>query len=229
MSAFVTVEIDDESKKRMTSVLNEFVRLSGKEVENGIELIAVSAAKRLANNVQRFGLTNQSGDHFQSSIGNQVYRAIQHANVMGTPGQPEEVHNLVRRKGVVPKSLVTQGQFKRDPISVADRETLARKKKALAGRAKGAWIEAGNKAQNKKMTRIPAWVNRHNNSGYGDAKKSGIGLKHTIELENKTPYLRYIQPDKKIAEATGYGLKSGFKRLETMIKKMEEKANREMK
>lgn len=228
MSAFVTVEIDEESRKKMKSVLEEFLRLSGKGVEEGIKMISVSAAKRLANNVQQFGLTVKKGDSFKKSIGGQVYRAVINANVMGTPGTPEEVHNRVRRKGVVPKSLVMEGQYKREPISVFDREQLAREKKALAGRAKGAWIEAGDQALGKQITRIPAWIARHRVSGYGAAKKSGFGLNHTIELENKTPYLRFIQPDKKIAEATTYGMKSGLKRIQIIVDKLTEKANREL-
>lgn len=228
MSAFVTVEIDEESRKKMKSVLEEFSRLSGKGVEEGIQMIAVSAAKRLSRNVHPFGLTVKKGEEFQSSIGRQVYRAVNNANVTGKPGTAAEVHLKARRKGVVPKSLVMHGQFQREPISVFDREQLAREKKSLAGRAKGAWIEAGDQALGKQITRIPAWIARHRTSGYGAAKKSGFGLNHSIELENKTPYLRFIQKDKLIAEAMTYGMKSGFKRIQIIVDKLTEKANREL-
>jgi hypothetical protein len=223
-----TVEIDKESMRKMKSVLESFVKLSGKSVEEGIEMISVSAAKRLARNVQRFGLTDKGGSEFQNSIGGQVIKAVKNANVMGIQGNAEQVHKKARRFGRVPKNLVTEGRFQRSPIPIAEREELARKKKALAGRAKGAWIEAGNQATGKAITRIPAWVNRHKNGGYGSAIKTGVGLDHKITLTNRTPYLRFIQPDKMIAEATVFGLKSGYKRIQTIVNKLAEKANREL-
>ena len=76
------------------------------------------------------------------------------------------------------------------------------------------------------MSGVAQWIERHNTGGYGEAVKSGNGMKYTVELQNRTPYLRSIQTGKAIAQAAAFGLKNGFKRLQKIIDKEIEKANR---
>ncbi len=222
-----SVEIDRASRRKMEEVLNEFAKRTGKHVEDGINEVAKSAARRLVHTVQPYGMNAGKGAKFQSSIGGQVYRAAQNANVTGRPGNAAEVHRAARdSRGQVPKELTTQGRFKRDPVEIAQREEQARRQKSKAGRAKGAWVEAANDIGGAKMSGVAQWIERHNTGGYGEAVKSGSAMKYTVELKNRTPYLRSIQTGKAIAQAAAFGLKNGFKRIVKITEKEIEKANR---
>jgi hypothetical protein len=172
-------------------------------------------------------MTQGKGSKFENSIGAQVARAVKNANITPGYGSAEQAHESRRNaKGQVPKGLQTGGKFKRSPIAISEREELARKKKLRAGQAKGAWVEASNKIDGKKMSGVAQWISRHDAGGYGDATKAGSGLKYTIELINRTSYIKKIQSGKAIAQAVAYGLKNGYKRMAKIIEKEIEKANR---
>jgi len=49
-------------------------------------------------------------------------------------------------------------------------------------------------------------------------------LKLSLQLENKTPYIKYIQKQKDIRKSITQGYRNGFKRLERIIKQAEKKA-----
>lgn len=225
----VKVEIDRASRRKMEETLRKFAEATGKTAEGGIQMIAASAGRRLAHTVQPYGLNDAKGAKFQSSIGGQVYRAVQNANVKGASGGAAQVHKRSRNsRGQVPRDLVATGKFQREPISIAEREQHAKVQKQKAGRAKGAWVEAANKIGKAKLSGIAQWIQRHATGGYGECHKTGEGLKHTVTLENRTPYLGKIQKDRDIAAAVAYGLKNGFKRIQKIIDKQAEKASRAM-
>lgn len=215
----------------MENTLLEFAARTGKHVEDGINEIARSAARKLAHTVQPYGLTAEKGAQFQKSIGSQVDRAWFGTNLGAFPQTTDmrEAHYQARRNGVVPKRLFRKEKGKPwlDLISSADRDAYKLKAQAKAGRAKGAWVEAANAIGGGKMSGVAQWILRHATGGYGEAIKSGEGLKYTVELKNRTPYLQHIQTERAIAQAVAYGLKNGFSRITKIIEKEIEKANRE--
>lgn len=221
------IEIDQASRRKMESVIKEFANRTGKTAEDGIAMIASSAGKRLIHTVQPYGVKQSVGEKYKKSIAKQVHRAIRNANVIGTPGDAESVHLSVRdNKGQVPKGLGTAGQYKREPIEDSEMMDHIRKAQAKAGRAKGAWLEAVNGIGGRKVSGIGKWITDHASSGYGKCIKAGQGLKHKITLENRTPYIGKIQPDKVVAQAIASGLKNAFKSMQRTIDKEIEKANR---
>ena len=139
-----------------------------------------------------------------------------------------EAHRNAKRNGVVPKRQFRKEKGKPwlDLISKAELEQYKRKTQKKAGRAKGAWVEACNKIGGPKMSGVAQWIEEDTTGGYGEAVKSGDGLKYTVELKNRTPYLQSIQTGKAIAQAAAFGLKNGFKRIAKIIEKEIEKANR---
>lgn len=225
-----SVEIDRASRRKMEQTLEKFAAVTGKRVEDGIEDVARSAARKLAHTVQPYGLSKSKGDKFQKSIGTQVDRAWFGTNLGAFPATTDmrEAHYQARRHGVVPKRLFRKEKGKPwlGLIPVTERDAYKVKAQAKAGRAKGAWVQAANDIGGPKMSGVAQWIDRHNTGGYGEAIKSGKGLEYTVELRNRTPYIESIQTTKAIAQAAAYGLKNGFKRIAKIIDKEIEKANR---
>jgi hypothetical protein len=220
------VQIDQASKKRMIQALEEFAKATGRTVEDGIMDIARGGARRLAHTIQPYGLTKAKGTRFESSIGGQVYRAVMNSNVTGVSGNAADAHRAKRdSQGRVPKGLQMRGQFQRAPVPIEERERHAKNQKAKAGRAKGAWIEAGDSIGSEKISGVAQWISRHRTGGYGRSSKSGSGLSFSVAIENKTPYLSRIQPDRTVAQSVAYALKNGFSRLQKATTKAIEKAN----
>lgn len=224
------IEIDRASRKEMEKIISKFVRIVGKTAEEGIIEIAKSAGRRLVNTVQPFGLTSAKGDKFKKSIAKQVNRSVRNANVTGMSGSAESVHRANRdSKGQVPKSLRTDGQFKRAPVPVVDTDAQIRKAQAKAGRAKGAWVEAANSLGGTSLKNIPVWISSNDSGGFGSSLKKGKGLRFQCSMMNRTPYLTRIQTQKSIAQSVTFGLKQGMKRMQITTAKTIEKANRDLK
>lgn len=226
----VKFEIDGPSRKKMEETIRKFSEVSGKSMEDGINDIARSAARRLAFTVQPYGLDASKGKKFEQSIGHQVDRAWFGTNLGAYPrtNDMREAHNNARRNGVVPKRLFRKEKGKPwlDLIDKSDRDRYKESQMAKAGRAKGAWIECGNNLKGPKISGVASWINRHNDKGYGVNDFSGEGLKYKVEMTNRTPYMtNKMQSNKSIADAMAYGLKNGFKRLQKIIDKNIEKAN----
>ena len=214
----------------MESVIEDFAKRTGKTAEDGVAMIATSAGKRLVHTVQPYGVKQSVGDKYKKSIAKQVHRAIRNANVEGTGGSAASVHRAKRdSRGQVPRELPTDGRYKREPIEMAETMDHVRKAQSKAGRAKGAWLEAVIGIGGRKVSGIGKWIMDNASSGYGNCIKTGQGLKHQITLENRTPYLSRIQPDKVIAQAIASGLKNAFKSMQRTIDKEIEKANRALK
>ena len=225
-----SVEIDRASRRKMEETLTNFAKATGKSVEDGIRDVARSAARKLAHTVQPYGLTTGIGKKFERSIGFQVDTAWMGANLGAYPATNDmrQAHMQARRNGVIPFRKFRRQKDKPWLYLISGEERSAYKKtvQAKAGRAKGAWVQAANAIGGAKMSGVAQWIDRHNTGGYGEAVKSGEGLRYTVELRNRTPYLRSIQTGKAIADAAAYGLKNGFKRLQKIIDKEIEKANR---
>ena len=222
-----TVEIDKKSQRQAERILEDFAKRAGIHVDDVINGMARSSAKNMAISVQPFGLKATTGKKFAGSIAKQVSRAIRNANVTGRGGSAEDVHKSVRdSRGRVSRDLETSGQYKRKPVDFSERDALIKKQIGKSGRAKGAWIEAGDKVTGKKTTGVASWISRHRKEGYGDARKSGDGINYAVEISNKTPYIRKFQPQEMIDQSVEKGVASEMRRLERLIKKEIEKANR---
>jgi len=218
----VKIELDKTSVREMNATLVKLSKLTGKGVDEGIREIGKSCAKRLASTVQPYGLSPAKGKSFEKSIRLQVQRAWVGVNLGAFPATTDmrQAHYSARNsRGVVPER-----QFRKEKnnkwkhlISQRSKDEYARTVSKKAGRAKAAWIEAGNKLGVGIISKIPNWISRHLGSGYGDCRITGRELKTAIALENKTPYLRSIQKDSAVATALAQGYHLGFKRLEYLV------------
>ena len=217
----------------MEDTLQEFAKLTGKTVEDGINDIARSVARKLAEQVQPYGLKSDKGEKFKKSIGHQVDRVWFGVNMGAFPATTDmkAAHYSARngsRKGTVPHRLFRKEKGKPwlDLIPGTERDSYKRKAQAKAGRAKGAWVEAANAIGGPKLSGIADWIGRHASGGFGSASKTGKGLGYQVTLENRTPYLGRILPAATVAKSMANGLKNGFTRLQKIIDKEIEKANR---
>jgi len=229
----VKLEIDRASRRKMEETLEEFARVTGNTVEDGVNDIARSVARKLADRVQPWGLTAAKGQKFEKSIGHQVDRAWFGTNLGDYPEAREmqPAHNRARngsRRGQVDHAVYRKEKGK--PwlrlISKEARDEYKLKAQHKAGRAKAAWIEAANDIGSEKLSGIPNWIKRHIGSGYGSASKVGKGINYTVTLHNRTPYMERILPEKTVAQAVATGMKNGFTRIQKTIEKAIEKANR---
>ena len=217
----ITLKIDKQSQAETRRLLAEFERLTGKGTERGIEEVAMSVGRRLAHTVQPYGTNDAKGDAFIRSIGYQVDRAWFGTNLGAFPHNTSmrSAHYAARKNGVVPERLFRKEQGKPwlGLISEPERDRYKKTAQDKAGRAKAAWVEAANKIGAGRLSDIAKWIQRHVGSGYGGVQKSGKGLKYRVELENRTPYLRKIQPPRAIKAAVQVGFQNGYKRLQIII------------
>lgn len=218
----------------MIATLEQFANFTGKTVEDGINDIARSVGRKLADRVQPWGLTAAKGQKFKESIGFQVDRAWFGTNLGAYPETRvmKDAHYNARTNGTR-MGAVPQRQFRKEKgkpwlrlISKDERDAYKIKAQAKAGRAKAAWIEAANDIGSEKLSGIPEWINRHVGEGYGSASKTGKGLDYTVTLHNRTPYMQRILPEKTVAQTVVTGMKNGFNRINKIIEKAIEKANR---
>lgn len=217
----ITLKIDKQSQAETKRLLAEFERLTGNGIERGIEEVAMSVGRRLAHTVQPYGTSAAKGKKFEESIGYQVDRAWFGTNLGAFPNNSSmrAAHYAARRNGVVPQRLFRKEQGKPwlGLISEAERDRYKRTAQEKAGRAKAAWVEAAGKIGNGKISGIAKWIKRHVGSGYGAANKTGKGMKYKVELENRAPYLRKIQPPSAVQSAIKTGFKNGYTRIQRII------------
>lgn len=223
----VRIEIDRASRIKMEDTLRGFVKATGKTAEDGIQQIARIGAKQLATKVQPYGITGKAQTMLRGIVAKQVNRAISNANVEGIQGSAAAVHAKNRVRGRVPRALVTKGQFNRKPIPFDERNAHVEKQIKKIGRAKAAWIEAGEKISGETI-KVQKWLRSVIGGGYGVAIKRGKGMGHTVELQNNTPYIRKIQFTQDTAAAVTTAMKNGFKAMKMAVDSETEKANRKL-
>jgi len=222
----VNVSIDASARRKMERVIADFAKATGKTAEDGIRRIATTGARQLATKVQPYGITGAAQKLLHGAVAAQAHRSIRKANVEGIGGNPETVQRGARVNGRVPRSLVTKGKFKRAPISVTDRNAHVDKQVKKIGRAKAAWIEAGESIQGGGKITVQKWLRQNVGGGYGTSTIKGNGMKYAVTLINRTPYIRKIQFTKDVAGAVIAAMKNSFKSMETATRKAIEKANR---
>lgn len=221
----VNVSVDAAARRKMERTLRDFSKATGKTAEDGIRRIALTGARQLATKVQPYGITGKAQKMLHGIVAKQAHRAISNANVEGISGSAASVHLRGRVGGKVPRDLPTKGRFKRKPISFAERNQHVDKQVKKVGRAKAAWIEAGESIGGEKIT-VQKWLRQNVGGGFGMSTKKGTGIKTTITLTNSTPYIRKIQFAKDVAGAVVAAMKNSFKSMATATQKEIEKANR---
>lgn len=225
------VEIDKASMRKMQATIRQFAEITGKTAEDGVKMVAKSACRRLVITVQPYGL--KSMDKFEKSIEAQVRRVWFGVNLGAFPASTDmkRAHNDARRNGSVPKRLFRKEKGKPwlNLISEADRDAHIKVARRKAGEAKAAWVRVANSLGGPKMSGIPKAIAEDVDNAKGEVKVSGKGLNVRIQIANNTSYIAKIQDSKSIAQATAYGLKNGYKRIQKIIDKEIEKANRDLK
>jgi len=224
------IEIDPASRRKMEQVLRDFEKTMGQTVEDGINIVAFSAGRRLVKTVQPFGL--KKGAEQINNIGRQIDQTYYFVNA-GIIGGSDlaSAHNKERRNGRVRLRNQKGTDRYKEKISHGELMAYKTKQQAKAGRAKAAWVSAVESisGKQKKMSGIPAYIRRHVPSRYGYADKSGDGMKYNVELVNATPYMTHrLQKPRDLAAAAADGLENGFNRIQRMIDKTIEKANAAM-
>jgi hypothetical protein len=214
------IKIIGESEMRAR--LRQYENALGKTVEEGIGEIARSSARELAMKVQPYGLSKKVGDKFIKNITEQIRHVAQGVNLGVYHGANiQSAHNNARRNGRV-RIRRLRGDNSAKPtneISISESDAYIEQQTAKAGRAKAAWIAAGNSIGKEKLSGIPKWISRHNSGSYGTSSTSGRRMKAEITLENRVPYIRKLQKDREIASALRTGRKKALKRLILMIEK----------
>jgi hypothetical protein len=215
----ITASMDAASVAGFRMKLDEFTKLTGKSVDEGIKLLGKAISKELAIMVPPFGVSAKQGKAFQKSIQKQIDRAVKAANVAGMQGSAESVHERQRREGQVPKDLKTVGKFKRAPIPIGEKIDLIRKKQAAAGRAKGAWIAAGEAIDGKKINGISAWVRKHAKK-HGQASVHVAGMGSIVTISNHVQYIAELQSQNMVKQAMRRGYGRNARHMMIVIKKI---------
>jgi hypothetical protein len=216
----IKAHLDPQSVRMFKSRLQDYVEEAGKTYQEGIEQLGKACAKELAITVPPFGLSAKVGEKYKLSIAKQVNRAVSAANVQGVQGDASQVHKKFRnRRGQVPKDLVSRGQYKREPVSVRDKETQVRRKMDEAGTAKGAWIAAGEKINSKKIGGVGKWVRRHATRN-GSAKVKIKGMGSEIAMTNSISYVQNLQKTGYVEKALKRGYLRAFRHMTIMVKKL---------
>jgi hypothetical protein len=231
------VELTPESRAEFRRVVEAYARETGKGVDDGIREIGLSTARELANKFQPYGLSPAKGAKFIDSIGRQVDRAYIGTNLGAFPATSDmrAAHygarkTRGRKAGQVPDRLFRKEKGKPwlGLIDQGTKESYKRQQQAKAGRAKAAWISAGNELTKAKLSGIPRWINRHLPSSYGRAVVTGEGMKTEVELINSTPYAKYKQTNAQIRSAIRMGEKNGLKRMLIILRAAERKAAKKL-
>jgi hypothetical protein len=219
----IKVELDGPSRARMMRTIQRYSELAHKGIEEGAKEIAKSSARRLANNVQPFGLSAAKGAKLEKSIGMQVDAVFLGVNLGAFPASTDiaAAHMAARRNGKVPYRQFRKERGKPwlNLISMGKKEEYKRKIVKKSGRAKAAWVTASNAMNIGKLSGIPRWISRHVGGSWGRVEYSGKGRNFMVTLINRTPYIRSIQPDKTIKLSLKQGMINGYKRMEIIIRK----------
>ncbi len=211
----------------MEQTLKEFAKVTGKTVEDGINMMAYSSGRRLLNTVQPFG--TGKGDIFMQNIRRQIEQVRWEVNAgVVSASDIRTAHNRARRHGKVRLRSIRSQDYK-NRITEEETEAYIQKQQAKAGRVKAAWVSAVESVGRQKMSHVPEWIRRHVPSNYGTSTKTGKGLKYSVTLENKVPYLtQRLQKNMNVARAVKDGLQNGMKRIKKITEKEIEKANRKL-
>jgi hypothetical protein len=203
----IRFSLDPSSVRATRRLIAEYSRAVNQSKDDSIIDVGREAARQAAQKCPPFGLSEKTGDKFKKSIAKQVNRAVKNANVTGKQGDAAKVHDAARDgKGQVPRGLKEEGQFKRAPVEVADKERVIDKRQAAAGIVKGAWIHAGTLLGRKsavvtgrKRLAVGRWITRHLSRGKASVVK--LGMNTEVTLTNTVGWVQKLQSDSMLASA----------------------------
>ncbi len=210
-------------------LIRKFEKLTGKGVEDGIREMALSTARQLAIKVQPYGISDKGkGKKFVENIEKQVTQVFIGVNL----GQYSETSNLRsahrsnRNRGRIRGDKITKqpGQRWKNVIDRGQLERVTTDQQAKAGRAKAAWLTAGNSLGVGRASKIGKWIDRHIGKGYGGHNMLGRGIRAVVQLYNNTTYLTGPQKNKDVAAALKLGRANAIKRMQTIVAKQAAKA-----
>lgn len=222
----IRFSLDPASVRETKRIIREYEQKVGQSAADSVIDIGREAARQAAQKCPPFGLSENIGNRFKQSIAKQVQRAVSHANVTGKQGDAARVHAGARdRKGQVPKGIRTEGQFKRNPVEVSDKERLIDQKQAAAGIVKGAWIHAGTmlgrKAESiigRKRVAVGRWILRHLKRGKASISKMGINTE--VALTNTVAWVRNLQSDSMLNSAVNAAFRARKKEMQKRLDKL---------
>lgn len=217
----------NESEFKKT--LRQWDKLTGKGVEAGVEQASRSTASKLAATVQPWGTSDAVMSKFAKNVERQVAQTWFGVNLgyFELQGNLEQTHNSLRRRGRVRGRRFRDSHKKRwlYKVSEQDKDNLVRKQVAKVGRAKAAWIKAGVSVNGKRMSgRFSSHIKGNVKNGYGRSRTSGSGFKRIIELDNYTPYIKYIQNASSVTTALRRGRKAALTSFKRAIRHQLKKA-----
>jgi hypothetical protein len=198
----------------------EYERKIGKTERDAMIDLGKSSSKELAIKVQPFGVSGKAGKKYEGSIRKQVHRALMNANIYGGSESASEAHQSRRNsRGQISNMLPSRGfKFKRKPIDLDERYQLAKKKALNAGLSKGAWIDAGESLDGKKISGIPKWIRRHVKHGSSKIDQTTSGI--VIYLTNQISFIVSAMSDSDIKMALTTAYRKNIKRMQTALNKV---------
>ncbi len=197
----------------------QYERKIGKSERDAMIELGKLSSKELAIRVQPFGVSAKVGKKFEGSIRKQVHRSIKNANIHSGTQNASDAHQARRNsRGQVSGRLPTKGQFKRTPIDLDDRFELAKKKALNAGLSKGAWIDAGESLDGKKISGISKWIKRHIKNGSSQIQSARSGF--VIYLTNSISFISSVMPDSDISKALNTAYRKNLKRMQSALNKV---------
>jgi hypothetical protein len=209
-------------------LLRKFEQLTGKGIETGIKEMALSTSRQLATKMQPYGISDKGkAAKFLQNIEKQVAQVWFGINLGAYPESTDlkSSHYALRRNGRIRgrKFRKEKGNWWRGLITEDERDRYAKEQQAKAGRAKAAWIAAGNSLGVGKASKIGRWIQRHVGSGWASATVMDRGLNAKVELANNTPYLTGVQKQRDVAAALRAGRTNGIKRMRIIVDKQTKK------
>lgn len=219
----ISFSLDRASVRETKRIIREYERKVGQTADESLVDIGREAARQAAQKCPPFGLSDKIGEKFKKSIAKQVNRAVKNANVTGKAGDAAKVHANARdNKGQVPRGLRDEGQFKRKPIEVGDKERVIDKRQEAAGSVKGAWIHAGTLLGRKtasvvgrKRQAVGRWIMRHLKRGQATIDR--LGMNTTITLTNTVAWVHKLQSEAMINAAVRAAFKGKQKEMQRQL------------
>jgi hypothetical protein len=219
----IRISIDRSSMAATRRLIREYERKVGREAGDSVIAIAREASRQAAQKCPPFGLTQKTGDKFQKSIAKQVARAVRNAEVTGQQGAAAAIHASKRdSKGRVPKGLKTDGNLRRAPVAVRDRESHIDKKQANAGMVKGAWIHAGHllgrvtsPIAGRRRAIVGRWILRHMSNGKAEINRRGINT--VVTLTNTIRWASKVQTQSMLKSAVNAAFKGVEKEMQRVL------------
>jgi hypothetical protein len=213
----IKVELDKESQRKMRQLVESSRKVVGMQAREAVAIIGFHTGVKLASRIQPFGFKRM--EKSEASVGKQVWRAVKNAQIEGDATSASHAHNSRRnKKGQVPKTLKTTGQYKQSPLPASQVMAQAEYAQKRVGIAKASWIESANNIGIGNFS-VPPIIQRHIGKGNGISHFSFSLINPTLVMTSRIPYMRSLIKNGVIAGALKNGRVSAMKYMEKNLKK----------